>query len=392
MRPGRIQSECVHRSRGGRFQCGRAPGPIAHARHAAIRIPRQWRRVFPHLDRQPAADRGDAWASTPPGPRFAGSDISTATPISTDNPFDYHGRPLAILKGRLVVFVAVPRRSWSLAQIKPLCRAPDAPAPFVRRALDHLAARVLFQTRMSSYRNLRFDFHGTYGGALGAFVGRYLLVVHHARRSLYPAWVRKRVAYTPRQRRVRHAEVGPSSRAPGRFYAFCLYHLHGLCDCRLHAVHLLLHAPGWLRACAAGRPAEDRWTSSWPAGPRLVVDSCSWSTVVALRDLGLLPGARSSTPRYGGVQIGRQLSYAPACSIDGRWLSIYVTNLLGIVFTLGLYYPWAKVRQARYQLENTAVGFGRRPLAASRPTGLAGRERARPGSRRLLRRGLRAVV
>ena len=34
---------------------------------------------------------------------------------------------------------------------------------------------------------------------------------------------------------------------------------------------------------------------------------------------------------------------------------IYVTNLLGIVFTLGLFYPWAKVRQVRYQLENTSI-------------------------------------
>ena len=35
----------------------------------------------------------------------------------------------------------------------------------------------MFQMRMSSYRNLRFNFEGTYGGALGAFVGWYLLAV-----------------------------------------------------------------------------------------------------------------------------------------------------------------------------------------------------------------------
>ncbi len=31
----------------------------------------------------------------------------------------------------------------------------------------------IFQMRMSSYRNLRFDFHGTYGGAMAAFIGWY---------------------------------------------------------------------------------------------------------------------------------------------------------------------------------------------------------------------------
>ena len=34
---------------------------------------------------------------------------------------------------------------------------------------------------------------------------------------------------------------------------------------------------------------------------------------------------------------------------------IYITNLLGMLVTLGLFYPWAKVRQMRYQVENTAL-------------------------------------
>ena len=32
-----------------------------------------------------------------------------------------------------------------------------------------------------------------------------------------------------------------------------------------------------------------------------------------------------------------------------------MTNLFGLVFTLGLFYPWAKVRQVRYHLDNTAI-------------------------------------
>jgi len=34
---------------------------------------------------------------------------------------------------------------------------------------------------------------------------------------------------------------------------------------------------------------------------------------------------------------------------------IYLSNLLLLLVTLGLYYPWAKIRQARYQLENLRV-------------------------------------
>jgi len=34
---------------------------------------------------------------------------------------------------------------------------------------------------------------------------------------------------------------------------------------------------------------------------------------------------------------------------------IYFTNTLGIIFTLGLFIPWAKVRTARYRATHTAL-------------------------------------
>ncbi len=36
-------------------------------------------------------------------------------------------------------------------------------------------------------------------------------------------------------------------------------------------------------------------------------------------------------------------------------MQIYLTNLLGIVFTLGLYTPWAQLRLMRYRLAAMAV-------------------------------------
>ncbi|TLY90511.1 MAG: DUF898 domain-containing protein, partial [Gammaproteobacteria bacterium] len=32
-------------------------------------------------------------------------------------------------------------------------------------------------------------------------------------------------------------------------------------------------------------------------------------------------------------------------------ISIYLTNLLALIFTLGLYTPWAQIRLARYRLQ-----------------------------------------
>jgi uncharacterized membrane protein YjgN (DUF898 family) len=56
---------------------------------------------------------------------------------------------------------------------------------------------------------------------------------------------------------------------------------------------------------------------------------------------------------FGGVQIGSNYILSELKVAPLMW--IYVTNLLGMVFTLGLFYPWAKVRQTRYQLENMQV-------------------------------------
>ena len=69
---------------------------------------------------------------------------------------------------------------------------------------------------------------------------------------------------------------------------------------------------------------------------------------------GAITRPRSSMPRSAACRsVGNYVR--SNLQIDAAGLDIYVTNLLGIVFTLGLFYPWAKVRQTRYQLENMAM-------------------------------------
>src|SRR5512147_2423243 len=85
------------------------------------------------------------------------------------HPFEFHGRPIAILKGRLIVFGAY-LLFLIAAQVNPLIAFILIPLAIFGVPWIIMKSR-LFQTRMSSYRNIRFNFHGTYGGALGAFVG-----------------------------------------------------------------------------------------------------------------------------------------------------------------------------------------------------------------------------
>lgn len=73
--------------------------------------------------------------------------------------------------------------------------------------------------------------------------------------------------------------------------------------------------------------------------------------------IGLLVGAyyRASflNASVGGIAIGphriaSRLKFLPL-------LAILATNLLGMIVTLGLFYPWAKVRMLRYQFANTSL-------------------------------------
>jgi len=257
--------------------------------------------------------------------------------------FEYHGRPLAILKGRLVVFAAYVA-FVVLSQIKPLTVFLMLPLVFFGMPWIIMRSRI-FQTRMSSYRNLRFDFRGTYGGAMAAFIGWYFLVIVTLGFG-FPSWVRKRVAYTLDN--VAYGTQKFSFLTPsGRFYAFC--YITGALMIAGYALffYFFAHLGGFESARAGVNPMEIFLLGGIRIWLLLLV-----STVVGLVIFGYYH-ASFLNASYGGVQIGSNYVQSKL-RIDGL-VGIYVTNLLGIVFTLGLYYPWAKVRQVRYQLEHTAI-------------------------------------
>ena len=260
--------------------------------------------------------------------------------------FEFHGRPLAILKGRLIVFAAYLVFAFS-AQLKPAIAFVMIPLAIFGVPWIIMKSR-LFQTRMTSYRNIRFNFHGTYGEALGAFVGWYLLAAISIG-ILYPAWVKKRVEYS-----LDNVAYGTQKwsflTSTGRFYTFCLI-TFGL-SIAAYAVFGFLFI-----AMAKGSQAA----GSYGVGGQLAMLASLgigvWLMILAAAAVALAIGgyyqASFLNASFGGVQIGSNYLRSNLEIAPLAW--IYVTNLLGIVFTLGLFYPWAKVRQTRYQLENMAV-------------------------------------
>jgi uncharacterized membrane protein YjgN (DUF898 family) len=100
-----------------------------------------------------------------------------------------------------------------------------------------------------------------------------------------------------------------------------------------------------------GVPAED--DTSFPLAA--YVPTAVFFAAYALGGMFVLGYYRASfnNVAFGRLSVGDiQLRSSMRALPLGR---IYLSNLLLLIVTLGLYYPWAKIRQARYQLENLRV-------------------------------------
>jgi uncharacterized membrane protein YjgN (DUF898 family) len=87
--------------------------------------------------------------------------------------FDYHAKPMQILIGRIIAFVVLVAFNI-VSQLMPMIGLMLALLLLV--VLPALVVRGLrFNARMSSYRNVRFGFDGTYWGAVKAFIAGPLL-------------------------------------------------------------------------------------------------------------------------------------------------------------------------------------------------------------------------
>ncbi|MGH8445863.1 MAG: YjgN family protein, partial [Solimonas sp.] len=87
--------------------------------------------------------------------------------------FEYHGRPLAILRGRLIAFGLLLVYHFATTYISIWTLVALAVLGLVLPWLLRNALR--FRAHYSSYRGLRFSFRGSLGGAYAVFLGYALL-------------------------------------------------------------------------------------------------------------------------------------------------------------------------------------------------------------------------
>jgi uncharacterized membrane protein YjgN (DUF898 family) len=260
------------------------------------------------------------------------------------NSFDYHGDPIAILKGRLIGIGLL-----ALYNITVSFSIALGIGVFILLliAVPWLVQRSLcFKLHNSSYRGLRLRFNGNVADAYKVLIGWTLLgyltlgllfPMAHQRLKAYQhngsAYGSTPFAFT--------ADIGP-------FYMVYLKMI-GL---TLLPIFLFGVVAGSLNLFAGMEGAAKNPAQFGKTMAKLMAVMGAFYLLLFLV-IGPWFAARMQNLVWNHTLLGR---HSFASEVRARdLLLIYVTNFIAIVFTLGLYKPFADIRLAKYRLTHMAL-------------------------------------
>ena len=246
--------------------------------------------------------------------------------------FDYHGNPKAILKGRLIAWtlfglMGVSQKfSPALYGVLLLCSIPILPWLLMRS--------LKFRAANTSYRGLRFHHDGTYLQAFVAFVVQGIPVLFGG--LWLPMWMRAIKRFQLGNLSFGRTAFKCEPSASGFFGA---YFKGSLLAILLVAVAAVVLVP-MFRPLATGIDPGSEALATFVPFAFLMLLTLIVRPYIAARLANLTWNATS----VGGKAFISTQTYR-------SYLAVVVGNFVLIVLTLGLYWPWAKVREAAYRLD-----------------------------------------
>ena len=269
--------------------------------------------------------------------------------------FEYRGRPLAILKGRLIavglfaalivgamVFPEINLNQWLGKLVFFVVGVSVGPWLLVRS--------MKFNARNTAYRNVSLRFLGTYGSCFGVVI-KYVWFVFLA--ILYPYFKHRLVKYAAENHAYGATPFQVADFKKPFIHAYAVAFGIGILGILLLTVAMVT---SFVRqGGTAGGP--DVWFVSSIYGRALLL-------LAFIR-------ARTTNTVWNAIQVG-PLRFA--CTLRGRdFMWLYFSNVLAILCTLGFATPWAVMRTMRYRARKFTV-FAAAPLDgfASAEAGQAG--------------------
>lgn len=259
--------------------------------------------------------------------------------------FDYHARPKQILIGRIIV-VAVLFTYNIAVYLSPL--AGLAPLLALLLILPWLIKRGLrFNARVTSYRTVRLDFHGSYWGAAKAYIaGPVLAAVTLG--ILAPLATRWAWRYNLGNLRYGGRPVTCNPRLKSFYAQWWLSALIVLIGFVLLGLFFTgLYGFLAMRDAAMGNHEVSYATVFFPSFLAL-------SIILTYAFAGLFYRAGTRNVALNAAILDERHHFSSALS-RRRYAWITISNLFATLFTLGLARPWAAVRMARYVATATAI-------------------------------------
>jgi uncharacterized membrane protein YjgN (DUF898 family) len=246
--------------------------------------------------------------------------------------FDYLADPVAVLKGRVIAVVVVVIYSL-LSHFSPVAGA--VMGVMIGGAVPVLVVRTLrFRTRNTAYRGLRFDFKGSVSGAVGPYLG-YFLLIPFTLGIIYPFIVARQRLF-----QFNGFRYGQS--------AFTL-------DLSTGSVYVIfLKALGLLLpplAAAFGVMAGLRQQGLQPP-PTMGVGLSLLYLLALLLTSSYLQSALTNCV-WNNLSLGPHRFHSTLRFLPLLWINF--SNAVAIMLSLGLMFPWTRVRTVRYRVENLTL-------------------------------------
>lgn len=257
--------------------------------------------------------------------------------------FDYHGNPLAILKGRFVALMLIllyqlAHRTSGIASLIILIAVGLAMPWLIWKSLQ-------FKLYNSSYRGIRFGFRGSLKQAYTVYLLWPLV-------SMVSLLIASPLAHQ-RLKKFQHEEsrFGRShfsfDATVGSFYKryliFFLVWLAGIV-----VITILFGGSIFAMISKAGGDRTQVSAASAFAGVALIIGMYAWTFLLFPVVSMLIQNLIWNHTQLGAHQFRCEMKW-------GRVVYLSVTNLIAVICTLGLFMPFAHVRWLRYRVESMTL-------------------------------------
>ncbi|MEX0345158.1 MAG: YjgN family protein [Rhizobiaceae bacterium] len=265
--------------------------------------------------------------------------------------FEYHARPMTILIGRIIVLAII--IAYNLAvNFLPIVGAIIGVA-FLFAVPWFVMRGLRFNARVTSYRNIRFDFVGGYWGAFLAFVlgGALAYATFGILAPIASQWM---WSYMLGNLRYGDRTIACDPRLEKLYGQWLLPFVTVV----VGSIAMAIIGVGIFFLLASVGMDLEGWMDAGDDAPVVLFLFAIYAAFIPFFLLFAVAGLlyRAGTRNVALNETIIDSRHLMASSIHrGRYAWIAVTNFLATIFTLGLARPWAAIRMAKYLAACTAI-------------------------------------